>query len=167
MNPDDEANCFLEYSEKRGEIARIQQSIAKTLDRYKKLGVDTAAVRYAYTQAQNDDVTETHRSRTAALIRLKIIEFDETGQGSFMAGLKGMEMKPEIVRKLSLGRARVDGYNSGFAGGVPDANPHEPGTEEHVHWLENFHLGHKDRIEADPSLADVTVATPRKRRASR
>lgn len=163
FNPDDEAACFTEYSEKRGEIARVQQSIARLFSRYEKLGVSPRAIKAAYIMAHKADATEEHRSVTATMMRLGIIEVEADGQGSFMAGLNVSRPSPAMQKTLTLGRVRADGYNTGYAGGLVDACPHQPGTEEHVHWREQWTRGHADRLEAHPEKADIVQAAPRKR----
>lgn len=163
FNPDDEAECFSAYSEKKSEIARIQQSIAMLFSRYDKLGVDTAAIKHAYTMSQKDDAQAIHRSRTETMVRLRIIEFDGEGQGTFLKGLAVVMPSPAAAKNLAVGRAKAQGYNDGYAGGPIDNCPYSAGTEENVHWREQWNRGYADRIEADPSKADVTQAQPRKR----
>lgn len=164
VSPDDEAACYAELSDLNGQIARIQQSKAVMLDRYKKLGVDTAAIKHAYALYQKDDPTGIHKSRTALLMRLGIIEFDEEGQGSFLGGLSVEKPSPGARRKLELGRANSDGYNSGLAGALKDSSRYHAGTEEHVAWLEGWDLGHGDRVKA--GKGDIVKAEPRKRAAN-
>lgn len=160
-NPDDEANCFESYSEKMGDIARLRQSIAAMLTRYDRMGVDVDGVKFAYKMAQKDDAADVHQRRTAALMRLGIIEWNENGQSSF---LKGLDMpSQEAQERLQHGRVKAAGYNDGYAGGLRDNCPHDPGTIEHALWSEQWLRGSEDRIAARPDLADVVKAEPRKR----
>lgn len=76
VSPEDEAECFAEYADKKGQISRVQQSIAAMFGRYEKLGVDTASIKFAYSQAQKQDATGIHRARTALMMRLNIIQWD-------------------------------------------------------------------------------------------
>lgn len=163
-NPDDEAACFSEYEEKRGEMARISGSIAKMLDRYKKMGVDTAAIKYAYAEAQKDDATQRHKSRTGMLVRLQIIEWEESGQSSLAPGLSIEKMSPESQEKIKVGRARRFGYVAGKAGGLVDSNPYQPGTSEYVGWREQFFVGQSDRPAGQET---IVKASPRKPKTSR
>lgn len=165
VSPDDEASCFHEYSEKKAEIGRIQKSIKASFERYKALGVDTAAIKYAYSESLKDDPEARAKARTSMLVRLGIISFEDSGQGSFLGGL-AVENKPsdEMARKIQLGRVKSDGYNTGYKGGTGDANPWEPGSEPYVAWRAAFFSGCEDRLAHRPDLADVTTAAPRKRR---
>jgi hypothetical protein len=162
-NPDDEAECFRLYCEERSEIARIQQRIGLMLGRFSKMGVDTKSVKYAYSQAQKEDVEAVHKARTAVLMRLGIIAFAGDGQGNFLGGLSAQMPSQEAQEKLALGRVRADGYNTGYAGGLLDGNPCEPGTQAHVAWIEQFRKGAADRAEDKPEAKDVILAAPRKR----
>lgn len=163
-SPDDEAACFSEYGEKRGEMARISGSIAKMLDRYKKMGVDTAAIKYAYAESQKEKPTERHKSRTGMLVRLQIIEWEESGQSSLAPGLSVEKMSPESQEKIKVGRARRAGYMAGKAGGLVDSNPHQPGTSEYVGWREQFFMGQSDRPAGQET---IVKASPRKRASKR
>lgn len=163
INPDDEAECFSAYSEMRGEIARISQNIAALLNRYKKMGtVDTKQIPKAYAASQKDNATEQHQRLTAVLRRLDIIEWDEKGQGDFG---KALTVKPTEASSAMLAesRARTDGYNTGYAGGLVEANKYHAGTREFAIWREQFFRGQADRKENHPEKEGVTRATPRKR----
>jgi ribosome modulation factor len=165
VSPDDEAACFQEYSEKRGAIARIQQSIATMLERYKKMGVDTKAIKIAYAESQKEEPGADLREGIALMARLKIISFDADGQGSFLRGLEVSPASEDALRLIALTKVQSDGFDTGMAGGLKDSNPWDAGTEPHVAWLEAWHEGHRERLKADPSLATVTQASPRKRKA--
>lgn len=158
-SPDDEAACFAEYEEKRGEMARLSGSIAKMLDRYKKMGVDTGAIKFSYAESQKENATERHKSRTAMLLRLQIIEWDTDGQSSLAPGLSVEKMSPEAQEKIKLGRARRAGYVAGKAGVSSEANPHQAGTAEHVGWREQYFMGQADRPAEKET---VQKASPRK-----
>lgn len=164
VNPDDEAACYSEYEDLRGESARVGQRIAKTLERYKKLGVDTSAIKFAYAESQKEDATARHRSRTALMARLAVIEWEweDSGQGSFGSGLDIGKMSTEGAGLVSRGRAKSAGYKAGNTGVPHEPNPYEPGTQEHVLWLEQWHAGFAVR-QAD-GKGDVVKATPRSRK---
>ena len=125
--------------------------------------MDVKSIKYAYSQAQKEDAEAIHRARTAALMRLGIIQFAQDGQGNFLGGLSVKMPSHQAQEKLALGRIKADGYNTGYAGGLIDANPWEPGTEGHVHWRAEFLKGAADRAEDKPEAADVVQAAPRKR----
>lgn len=162
-NPDDEAACFAEYEEMRGEMARMSGSIAKMLGRYKKQGVDTTAIKFAYAESQKEDATERHKSRTGMLMRLQIIEWDTHGQSTLAPGLSVEKMSPEAQAKIALGRARRAGYVAGKAGVSIDSNPHQPGTSEHVGWREQFYMGQSDRPAGQETIVKATPRKPKKR----
>lgn len=162
VSPDDEAACFTEYSDLRGESARIGQRIGSMLERYKKMGVDTKSIKANYALSQKEDATEILMAQVEQAKRLAIIEWDEDGQSSFDRGLEIGSMSPESARMISRGRAKAAGYKAGNTGTSTNANPHQPGTEEHVLWLEQFHAGHAQRV-AD-GKGDVVKASPRSRK---
>lgn len=164
VSPDDEAACYSEYSDLRGESARIGQRIASTLERYKKLGVDTKSIKSNYALSQKEDATEILMAQVAQARRLEIIEWDDEGQGSFDKGLEIGTMSPAASAMIARGRAKAAGYKAGNTGMAMDANPHEPGTQEHVLWIEQFHAGQAQR--AADGKGDVVKATPRSRKKS-
>lgn len=170
VNPDDIAACYTDYASMRGDIARIGQRIAVSFARFEKLGVQSKGIKRAYALAQKDpDVVAAQvRMETEYLAILEIIDFSETGQGSFAAGLKAVVAKPSPVaaERLNLARAHADGYNTGLAGGDKGACRVPPGTEAHVKWLEGWHDGHADRVARKPDAEKTKPAsTSRARRA--
>lgn len=161
LNPEDELACFEEYCEHRGEMARISGKIAKLLERYKKMGVNTKVMPKNYALSMKENASEIMAQQLAQAKRLQIITWDGDGQGTFGAALDQPTPSPEFARKIGLMKVRADGYRAGYGGQDKEACPHQPGTEEHVHWLEQFHKGNADR-QADGNGA-VTEAQPRKR----
>lgn len=161
VNPDDEAACYADYEELRGEASRVGQRIASMLERYKKMGVDTVSIKRAYAEAQKDDAQERHEAFTAMLVRLNVITWDEAGQANFDKALDTGVMSEDGRRMIGRGRAKAAGYKAGNSGMQIDANPFDAGTEEHVCWVEQFHAGHAQRVE--DGKGDVVKATPRKR----
>lgn len=165
VNPNDEADCFTRYDEGMAEIARVKQSLGTMLKNYEKMGVDTDAVKYAYRMSHKDEAQQIHRSRTATLARLGIIEveWEAGGQANFLKGVTIEKPTGEAATKLILGRARADGYNSGLSGGLIGACKYGAGSEEFVVWRDGWQLGHSDRLEKNPEADKVTKSEPRKR----
>lgn len=150
VNPNDEADCFIEYDRMMGEMARIKQAIGTMFLRFEKLGVHPDAIKHAYRMSTKDDAQEIHRQRTATLARLKIIEWETDGQGSFIKGITLEAPKPETAAKLAFGRAKAAGYNDGLAGALIGSCTHPPGSEEFVAWRDGWTDGHSDRLERNP-----------------
>jgi ribosome modulation factor len=146
----DEAECFMEYDDRMGNIAREKQAIGVMFARYEKLGVHTQAIKHAYIMSHKEDAQELHRQRTATMARLHIIEWDADGQGSFMKGISIEAPSGEVATKLVLGRAKAAGYNDGLAGAKIGSCTFAPGSEEFVIWRDGWELGHADRLEKNP-----------------
>jgi ribosome modulation factor len=161
LNPEDELTCFEEYCEMRGEMARISGKIAKHFERYKKMGVNTKVMPKNYALSLKENASEVMAQQLAQAKRLQIIVWETDGQGSFGKALDPAEPSPEFAAKIGLMKVRADGYRAGYGGQDKGACPHQPGTEQHVHWLDQFHKGNADR-QAD-GKGDVTEAQPRKR----
>ena len=163
VRPDDEAECFALYTEHRAEISRINQKIQALFKRYENMGVDTDAVKYAYALSQKDDAADKHRRRTQAAARLGVIDWDSDGQATMNRILAIEKPSPQMAKKLVLGRARADGYNTGFAGGLIGNCTFDPASEEFVVWREGWHQGAADRAEVKPEADGETAPAPRRR----
>jgi ribosome modulation factor len=166
-NPDEVAACFTEYSSMLADIARLQQKVAAMFGRYEKLGVDSKAIKNAYSVAQKDpNEARREQERNAEyLAMLEIVEYGDDGQGGFKFGLSVTVPKagPAAIAGIQGARAYNDGYNSGKAGGKIDACKFAVGTEEFVRWRDGWTDGHEDRLAKNPDADKVTKAAPRKR----
>jgi ribosome modulation factor len=69
------------------------------------------------------------------------------------------------LAKLANGKVRVDGYNTGLAGGARDANPHAAGSEEYATWDKAWAEGAED-LAAKPKK-DGGAKAPTENRRSR
>ena len=140
VKADDVVACFTDYGSLRAEVARIGQRIAKMLGRYEKMGVDGAAIKRMYALAQKDpaEVARQQQRDREYAEWLDIITVDETGQSGFADALApSPKQQPSLEAKEKLAEARAynDGYNSGRAGGLLEANRHHPGTAGHERWV--------------------------------
>lgn len=137
VNPDDVLACFNDYSSLRADVARIGQRIDKMLGRYEKQGVDRAAIKRMYALAQKDpaEVARQQQRDREYAEWLDIVTVDDSGQSGFADGL-APKPKPSLEAKEKLAEARAynDGYNTGKAGGMLEANRHHPGTAAHERW---------------------------------
>lgn len=145
VNPDDVIGCFNEYSSLRGDAARLGQRIDKMLARYENQGVDRAAIKRMYALSQKDPAEVAHQQQRDREYAewLDIVTVDETGQSGFAEALTSAS-KPqpsmEAKQKLTEARAYGDGFNTGKAGGLLEANRHPAGSAEHERWV----LGWRD-----------------------
>ena len=169
VDPDVLVEALAWYSEKRGDIASIQQEIATGLGRYEAQGIDKKALKLAYSLQASDMTTEEivaqRRRETEYLQWAGIISVEADGQTSMVAGLEPKKPSAKATRKLELGRVQADAYNSQHAGGTPDDNPHVAGTEEYAVWAESFGQSRFDQaVEAErgplPSPAKRTRKPP-------
>jgi uncharacterized protein (UPF0335 family) len=163
---DDIAECYVEYVEMMGSIARVRQRISATLQRYQGMGVNTKAVRACYRLANMDDAPDYVREMLKAAAILKIIpaEVEDDGQMTFLPGLK--VAAPSAKAEANRERSSVfwSAWDAGKSGSPAENNPHEPGSEDHVTWAKGWKDGHAD-YAARPKNANVEQApsTPRPR----
>ena len=153
VDPNDEADCFDQYSAHMATIAREKQAIAAMFKRYEKLGVGADEIKHAYRMEFKDDAAAVHRRRTATMLRLGIIAYEADGQGNFMGGLNVQGPTGASKQRLELGRARADGYNTAYAGGSLEACKFAVGSEEYVTWRDGWTDGNNDRLRDKPDAA--------------
>lgn len=169
VNPDDIISCFSEISSIEADAARLGQRKASTFARYEKLGVDRKSIKRAIQLAAKDpaEVAAQHQRDTEYLVILEITSFGPDGQGDFSAGLTvAPTKKPSASGAKQLAKAKVytDGYNSGLAGGSKETCRFNPGTEQHVWWLEAYSDGYADRLARKPDADKSKVASLSKKR---
>ena len=161
VNPDDVLACFNDYSSLRADVARIGQRIDKMLGRYEKQGVDRAAVKRMYALSQKDpaEVARQQQRDREYAEWLDIITVDDSGQSGFAAGLEPAP-KPqpsmEAKQKLAEARAYNDGYNTGKAGGLLEANRHHPGTAGHERWVIGWRDAEAEKREGAAQSGTLT-----------
>lgn len=164
------AETFADYAEFRGEIARINQKIARLQGRSEAQGVDFKAIKHAYSESQKDpNVVAAQERKNAEYLRiLDVIAVDkETGQGSMMPGLTVVKPSGKSLDKFKTAVARADGYNAGLSGSKIDACPTAKwpvGSEGYVAWRDGWQLGHDDRLAKKPENATVTKASTSRKR---
>lgn len=157
VDPDVLVEALAWYSEKRGDIASIQQEIATGLGRYEAQGIDKKALKLAYSLQASDMTTEEivaqRRRETEYLQWAGIISVEADGQSSMVGGLEPKKPSERVTRTIALSRLRVDAYNSHQAGGTLDDNPHVAGTEEYAVWAESFARTRADAVEEQEKAA--------------
>lgn len=167
------AETFADYSDFRGEIARIGQKIQRLQTRSEAQGVDFKAIKHAYAESQKDpNVVAAQEKKNAEYLRiLDIIDVDrETGQGTMMPGLKVAKPTGAAADKFKTSVARADGYNAGLSGSKIDACPTARwpvGSEGYVAWRDGWEEGHADRVAKKPENANVTKASTSRKRGGK
>jgi hypothetical protein len=80
-----------------------------------------------------------------------LVTYEANGQASAMQIFEAKEVPdapPAATEaRLALARAEMDGYNSGWAGGTPENNPHPPGTELYTTWDSACRDGQREKSE--------------------
>lgn len=79
-----------------------------------------------------------------------LITYDGKGQASaipIFEAKEAPEMPAKTDERLALARAEMDGYNSGWAGGTPENNPHPPGTELYTIWDSACRDGQREKAD--------------------
>src|SRR5580698_2554124 len=102
-NGDDTADCYCEYIEYMGQIARIRQKIATMLARFENMGVHTKSVRACYRLANMEDAPDYVKEmlRTAAILKIIPAAEESDGQMTFLPGLKVAAPSPASAAKLN------------------------------------------------------------------
>lgn len=161
---DDVAECYVEYTEFMGQIARIRQKVGSMLNRYEQMGVHTKAVRACYRLANMDDAPEYVKEMLKAAAILKIIPaaLESDGQMTFLPGLKVAPPSPESQAKINRSEVFWDGWEAGLAGHLAEVCKFDPGTEDYVTWGKGWKDGHEEWA-AKPKNANVEVAPTEKR----
>jgi hypothetical protein len=148
---DEVAECYVQYTEYMGEIARIRQKIGTMLARYHAIGVHTKAIRACYRLANMDDAPDYVKELLKAAAILKIIPAAEEsdGQMTFLPGLKVSPASAESQSKLNRSKVFWDGYDAGLAGHLIEACNHAAGSEDFVTWRDGWEDGKRD-FDAKP-----------------
>jgi hypothetical protein len=152
--------------ELQSQIGRLRKKVGTNMAQWESLGGDA------------DDIREGRRLDKEGLERLKrvtrvagymgLVAVDKKGQWGFHAVL-APDAKPSPTTatkegRSALARADADGWNSGWAGGSPEDNPHEPGTEIYAIWAKAVMDGAAERevdkaAKAKPKPADAEPET--------
>ena len=100
-----------------------------------------------------------------------MIEVEASGQANFAKALDPNAPKPKATGltadALELARADTDGWNTGWFGRTQNDNPHEPGTEVHVHWARACTDGADARQQRDAAKGKAPAVTAEKRKPGR
>ena len=148
---DDLAECYVEYTELMGRIARERQKIAAMLQRYNGMGVNVKAIKACYRLANMDDAPDYVKEMLKAAAVLKIIPAAEEsdGQMTFLPGLKVAPPSAATASKVNRSKVFWDGYDAGLAGHLIEVSKFDAGTEDFVTWRDGWEDGHRD-FEAKP-----------------
>lgn len=148
---DDIAECYVDYTEQMGQIARVRQKIGAMLQRYEAMGVNTKAVRACYRLANMDDAPEYVKELLKAAAILKIIpaEVESDGQMTFLPGLKVSPPSDAGMEKVNRSKVFWDGYETGLNGHMIETCTFNAGSEDFVTWRDGWTDGHRD-YEAKP-----------------
>lgn len=147
LKADDVSECYADYADDMGQIARISQRIKTRFADFRKIGGDPKNIQMAYKLEHMDDALGYLRgiTKTAAILRIIPTETEDDGQVSFLPAFEFPS--PEADAKVAMARVRADGYNSGKAGGVIENCPFTAGTEEFVVWRDFWEDGASDRAK--------------------
>lgn len=153
-NADDVAECYCEYTEYMGQIARVRQKIGTMLARYSGMGVHTKAVRACYRLANMDDAPDYVKEMLKAAAILNIIPAAEEsdGQMTFLPGLKVAPPSEASQSKLNRSKVFWDGYDAGLAGHLIAVCKFDAGSEDFVTWRNGWEDGKRD-YDAKPKKA--------------
>jgi ribosome modulation factor len=164
LKPDDVSECYADYSDDMGQIARIGQRIKTRFADFRKIGGDPKNIQMAYKLEHMDDPLGYLRgiTKTAAILRIINTETEGSGQISFLPEFE--QSSPEADAKVAMARVRTDGYNSGRAGAIIDNCPFSPGTEEFVTWRDHWEDGASDRAKLKAIKEKNTEAAPTEKR---
>lgn len=164
VSADEVAECYVEYTEMMGQIARVRQRVGSMLQRYEAMGVHTKAVRACYRLANMDDAPDYVKEmlRAAAILKIIPAETESDGQMTFLPGLKVSPPSAEAQDKLNRSEVFWNGWDAGLGGGLIEACLHEPGSEDFVTWRKGWADGHKDWA-AKPKNANLETASTEKR----
>ena len=148
---DDVAECYVEYTEMMGQIARIRQKIASMLQRFDGMGVNIKAVKACYRLANMDDAPDYVKEmlKAAAILNIIPAEQESDGQMTFLPGLK--VAPPSSLSQSKVNRSKVfwDGYDAGLAGHLIEVCKFDAGSEDFVTWRDGWDDGHRD-FDAKP-----------------
>jgi hypothetical protein len=139
--------------ELQSQIGRLRKKVGTNMANWEAVGGDA------------DDIREARRLDKEGLERLKrvtrvagymgLVAVDSKGQWGFHAALApDADLPPTTQTKegqAALARADSDGWNSGWAGGSADDNPHPAGTQISAIWARACRDGAEAR-EADKAV---------------
>ena len=148
---DDVAECYVEYTEMMGQIARVRQKIASMLQRFDGMGVNIKAVKACYRLANMDDAPDYVKEmlRAAAILNIIPAEQESDGQMTFLPGLKVAPPSAASQGKVNRSKVFWDGYDAGLAGHLIEVCKFQAGTEDFVTWRDGWDDGHRD-FDAKP-----------------
>lgn len=165
LNPDDVAECYADYADDMGQMARIKQRIAVRFARFQAIGGEPKDIKFAYKLDNMDDAPAYLRGiiKTARILRIIPSETEESGQVSFLPAFD--PPSAEADAKVAMSRVRTDGYNAGRAGSKVDNCPFNAGTEEFVVWRDSWEDGASDlaKAKAAKGKANVEAASTERR----
>ena len=151
------------------QIARMNAARGTNMARYENLGGDLDEIREGRKLDRDGMERLNLINRVAGYMGM--IEVEASGQGNFAKALDPKAPKPKAhgltAEALELARADGDGWNTGWAGGSQNDNPHEPGAEIHVHWARACADGTDARQERDIAKGKAPAVAAEKRKPGR
>lgn len=170
-DPTQVAYCFAEMQSIEVDRLRLRARGDATLKRYERShGVDPKTIQNMLREAKKDpgEIARQQRMDREYRRMLGHTRMQPDGQTS-IAVESLMPADPPVASvdgqaRVAAAMAAMDGYNTGLAGGTAEHNPHDPGAEQHVKWLEGFHDGHADRVLKNPDADKTTEASTRRTR---
>ena len=168
--PVDEFPSFLARDLELGsQIARLNAARGTNLARWENLGGDPDEIREGRKLDRDGMARLDLINRVAGYMGM--IEVEASGQANFAKALDPNAPKPKAkgltAEALELARADTDGWNTGWAGGTQNDNPHEPGTEVHVHWARACTDGADARQQRDAAKGKAPAVAAEKRKPGR
>ena len=168
--PVDEFPSFLARDLELGsQIARLNAARGTNMARWENLGGDPDEIREGRKLDRDGMARLNLVNRVAGYMGM--IEVEASGQANFAKALDPNAPKPKAkgltAEALELARADTDGWNTGWAGGAQNDNPHEPGTEVHVHWARACTDGADARQQRDAAKGKAPAVAAEKRKPGR
>ena len=151
------------------QIARMNAARGTNLAQWENLGGDSDEIREGR-KFDRDGMARLNLIKRVAGY-MGMIEVEASGQTTFAKALDPNAPKPKATgltaEALELARADTDGWNTGWAGGAQNDNPHEPGTEVHVHWARACTDGADARQQRDAAKGKAPAVAAEKRKPGR
>lgn len=169
-DPNQVAACFAEIQSIDIDALRVRARREATLKRYERShGVDPDSVKRMVAEAKKDPGEVSRKIRLDREYRrmVGLTRMSKSGQVEMAMDVlvaEGPVPTPDSQARVAVAMAHMDGYNSALAGGNIENNPHDPGTEQHVKWIEGFRDGEADRLLKNPDAANVKEASTRRTR---
>jgi hypothetical protein len=153
------------------QIARLNASRGTNMARWENLGGDPDEIREGRKLDRDGLGRLKLQARVAGYMGYTVkIETEANGQTNFASALDpdappAEPSAPAMDEALECARADTDGWNTGWAGGALDHNPHTPGTLLHQHWDRACRDGieakaERDRAKGKAPAADTSKAKP-------